>query len=151
MQVTKTVEFKAAMASYKDAFDSVHHSLKLSEKVSAIAYYHHTLDKLACRMMDDMGCTEFSRQRDREVSQGYSYYTVSFKKHDAVLFMLTKKLGLEGIPRFDTSANLSINVDMTPTDVVAEVRQMESDIDRRAERAKDALARLYNDSVEAKE
>ena len=123
MSALKFVEYKAAKEAYNAAYDT-NDNASLTKRLESISFYHHCLDKLVMRMLDQEGMTEPYRTVDRDVTGGRSYYQLNCPRSRRKLYALACQLGLSDFPSFASERTIHIDVDMPPNDVVAEVRQM---------------------------
>ena len=135
MSIRKTSEYRDAMKAHKACYSDVMDGPKLTIRMVTIAKYHTSLEKLVSRMLKDEGIQIHYINSERDTINGQTYYDIDFGAARSFIAGLASGCGAK-IPIFHLKGNFELSVDMTPDDVLCEVRMCLQERDNEFELAK---------------
>lgn len=138
MSIRKTSEYRDAMKAHKACYSDVMDGPKLTIRMVTIAKYHTSLEKLVARMLKDEGIQIHYINSERDPINGQTYYDIDFGCARGFISGLSAGCGVK-IPSFRFKGNFEFSVDMTPDDVLCEVRMCLEERDNEVELAKQVI------------
>ena len=138
MSIRKTSEYRNAMKAHKACYSEVMTGPKLSSRLYAITEYHRSLETLVSRMLKDECVPVHEFNTDTDSVAGMTYYDLDFSSARSVVAGMARNSGMK-IPSFRFKGGITVSVDMTPDDVLCEVRMSLRERDDEVELAKDLI------------
>ena len=139
MSIRKTSEFRDAMKAHKACYSEDMAGPKLSTRMVTIAKYHTSQEKLVSRMLKEKSVQIHYINSDRDSINGQSFYDIDFGCARSFVAGLAARCGVK-IPSFVFRGFFAISVDMTPDEVLCEVRSCLKKRDDEVELAEDVIA-----------
>jgi hypothetical protein len=138
MSIRKTSEYRDAMKAHKACYSEDMAGPKLSTRMVTIAKYHTSLEKLVSRMLKDESVSIHYINSDRDSFTGQTYYDIDFGCARSFVAGMAANCGVK-IPSFSFKGNFEFSVDMTPDDVLCEVRSCLQERDDEVDLAKNVI------------
>ena len=136
--IRKTTEYRNAMKAHKACYGEEMTGPKLSTRIANIFRYQNSLKDLASRLLKDEGVHLHYINIDQVFLCGQTYYEIDFGNARSLIASMAANCGVK-IPSFRFMGAFEFSVDMTPDDVLCEVRQCLRDRDNEVEMAKDLI------------